>query len=71
VCGDKWGDGLAIEIYRNPDVQAAFPQDSRQGEGNTLGKVGFAYQNFGDYQQAINFHEQHLAIAREIGDRLS
>ncbi|MGJ3251911.1 MAG: tetratricopeptide repeat protein [Elainellaceae cyanobacterium] len=59
----------ALEIYREPEVQAAFPQESRQGEGNALGNLGIAYRNLGDYQQAIDLYEQYLAIAREIGDR--
>ncbi|MGB6016521.1 MAG: CHAT domain-containing tetratricopeptide repeat protein, partial [Nodosilinea sp.] len=28
-----------------------------------------AYNSLGDYRQVIDFYEQHLAIAREIGDR--
>ena len=59
----------ALELYRNPAVQAAFPQESRQGEGNALGNLGLAYYSLGQYQTAINFHEQSLAIAREIGNR--
>ena len=31
--------------------------------------MGIAYRNLGQYQQAIDFHQQHLAIAQEIGDR--
>ena len=28
-----------------------------------------AYASLGDARKAIEYHEQHLAIAREIGDR--
>ena len=35
----------------------------------TLGNLGAAYDSLGDYRQAITFHEQSLAIAREIGNR--
>ena len=59
----------ALEIYRSPDVQAALPQESRRWEGNTLGNLGTAYNDLGDYQQAIDFYEQRLTIARESGDR--
>ncbi|MGJ3251920.1 MAG: CHAT domain-containing protein [Elainellaceae cyanobacterium] len=59
----------ALEIYREPGIQAAFPQRSRQGEGVILGNLGAAYLGIGNYQQAIDFFEQRLAIAREIGDR--
>ncbi|WP_204154606.1 tetratricopeptide repeat protein [Leptolyngbya sp. CCY15150] len=58
----------ALDLYRDPAVQAAFPKESRQGEGFTLMGLGFAYSNLGQYERAIEFHEQHLAIARELGD---
>src|ERR671932_1279481 len=41
----------------------------RQGEGNALGSLGLAYRNLGDYAKAIEYHQQCLAIAREIKDR--
>ena len=28
-----------------------------------------AYDSLGDYQKAIEYHEKHLKIAKEIGDR--
>jgi tetratricopeptide (TPR) repeat protein len=31
--------------------------------------LGIAYKNLGQYQQAIEFYQQQLNIAREIGDR--
>jgi tetratricopeptide (TPR) repeat protein len=31
--------------------------------------LGRAYQSLGDYAKAIEYHEQHLAIAKEVGDR--
>jgi len=34
-----------------------------------LGNLGSAYLLLGQYQKAIEFHQQSLAIAREIGDR--
>ncbi|MBW4653748.1 MAG: CHAT domain-containing protein [Kaiparowitsia implicata GSE-PSE-MK54-09C] len=59
----------ALELYRDRVVQVAFPQESRQGEGNALGNLGIAYVDLGQYQEAIALYEQSLAIAREIGDR--
>ena len=41
-----------------------------RGEGNALGSLGNAYNSLGEYPRAIEFHEQRLAIAREIGNRL-
>ncbi|MGB3516852.1 MAG: CHAT domain-containing tetratricopeptide repeat protein [Elainellaceae cyanobacterium] len=60
----------ALKIYRDPRVQAFFPEASRRGEGNVLGSLGVPYANLGQYQVAIDFFEQSLAIAREINDRL-
>ena len=37
--------------------------------GRLLGTVGLAYADLGQAERAIGFYEQHLAIAREIGDR--
>ena len=36
-----------------------------------LGNLGFAYADLGDARKAIEYYEQQLAIAREIGDRRS
>ncbi|MDD4651114.1 MAG: tetratricopeptide repeat protein [Methanothrix sp.] len=44
-------------------------QCDRQGEGVNLGNLGIAYKNLGDARHAIEYYEQALAIAREIGDR--
>ncbi|WP_279605218.1 tetratricopeptide repeat protein [Aetokthonos hydrillicola] len=34
-----------------------------------MSNLGNAYYSLGRYQQAIQFHQQSLNIAREIGDR--
>ena len=31
--------------------------------------LGNAYRNLGDFNKAIEYHGQHLAIAKEVGDR--
>ncbi|MTJ10426.1 CHAT domain-containing protein, partial [Anabaena sp. UHCC 0204] len=36
------------------------------GESQSLGNLGIAYHRLGDYPTAINYHQQSLAIAREI-----
>ncbi|MEO1145380.1 MAG: CHAT domain-containing tetratricopeptide repeat protein [Cyanobacteria bacterium J06638_22] len=59
----------ALAIYQDPSVQAAFPQESRQGEGAALGNLGNAYLSLGQYPEAIALYEQVLVITREIGDR--
>jgi tetratricopeptide (TPR) repeat protein len=38
-------------------------------EGTTYGNLGNAYQSQGDYAKAIEYHTQHLSIAKEVGDR--
>jgi tetratricopeptide (TPR) repeat protein len=35
-----------------------------------LGNLGLAYDSLGQYERAIDFHQQSLAISREIKDRL-
>ena len=37
--------------------------------GAVLGTIGAAYAALGETRKAIGFYEQHLVIAREIGDR--
>ena len=39
------------------------------GEGAHLGNLGLAYADLGEVRRAIEYYEQALAIAREIGDR--
>jgi tetratricopeptide (TPR) repeat protein len=45
--------------------------NDRQGEANALGNLGNAWYSLGEPRRAIEFHEQVLAIAREMGDRRS
>ncbi len=52
----------ALKIYQS--IQ------NREGEANSLGNLGVAYYNLGDYKRAIDYHTQSLTIARTIGDRL-
>ena len=40
-----------------------------KGRRRCLGNLGIAYADLGDASKAIEYHEQALAIAREIGDR--
>ena len=41
----------------------------RQDEAKSLGNLGIAYNSLGQYERAIELHNQHRTIAREIGDR--
>jgi tetratricopeptide (TPR) repeat protein len=38
-------------------------------EGGDLGNLGNVYADLGENRRAIQFYEQRLQIAREIGDR--
>ncbi|MFH7245859.1 MAG: tetratricopeptide repeat protein, partial [Spirulina sp.] len=59
----------ALEIYRHPDVQTAFPDESRQSEGVTLNDLGTISHAFGRYEQALRYFTDALAILQEVGDR--
>ena len=43
--------------------------DGRAGEGRAYGNLGTAYGSHGDSAKAIEYYTQHLAIAKEVGDR--
>jgi hypothetical protein len=38
-------------------------------EGLAYGNLGIAYQSQGDYAKTFEHLKQHLAIAKEVGDR--
>ena len=38
------------------------------GEGRAYGSLGNAYHSLGDFQKAIEYHERHLKISKEVGD---
>ena len=39
------------------------------GEGKEYGNLGSAYGSQGDFSKSIDHHGQHLAIAKEVGNR--
>ena len=41
----------------------------RAGEGSAYGNLGNACQSLGDFQKAIEYHERHLKILKEVGER--
>lgn len=43
----------------------------RAGEAQALGNLGSAHYDTGEYNKAIEFYQQRLAIALEIGDPMS
>jgi tetratricopeptide (TPR) repeat protein len=62
-------EGLQVlEPFLAESVQRAMTPDR---VGRLLGTVGSAYYRLGEVERAIGYYEQHLVIAREIGDRRS
>jgi tetratricopeptide (TPR) repeat protein len=61
---------LKVEIY-GQFVQEWQPQDEDESWKllASLSSLGNAYDSLGEYQQAIDYHQQHLTISREIGSR--
>jgi CHAT domain-containing protein/Tfp pilus assembly protein PilF len=59
----------ALELYRDAEVQRAFPDESRRGEANTLTGLGEISRSLGQYPQALEYHEAALALQRAIPDR--
>ena len=60
-----WEESLSL--FRADNARASFFKESRQGESNTLGGLGSVYIVLGEYDRAIDFHQQQLGIAQEIG----
>jgi tetratricopeptide (TPR) repeat protein len=62
-----------VRRERIPQLEALAEAGKRLGrkdaQGMALGNLGLAYNNLGEYQRAIDYHEQSLAVKREIGDR--
>ena len=51
-------------------LEKAIEVSDRVGEGSAYGNLGNAYQSLGDFRKAIEYHEKHLEIAIEVGDRV-
>ena len=56
-------EGAALALAR--DVRVADPRMA----GAILSALGNGHYSMGDFSQAIAYHTQHLAIAKEVGDR--
>ena len=70
---DRWGNYTTIvELYEKllPERFDDEPKITNiQTHGAILGNLGNAYSDLGQVERAIEYYEQALAIAREIGDR--
>ncbi len=59
-----------VDLYGQLHRQWQPTQAEKLNFGHVCGTLGDAYQwSLGQYQQAIDYHQQHLMIAREIGVR--
>jgi tetratricopeptide (TPR) repeat protein len=70
---DRWGNYTTIvELYENllPErVDKERRLTSVQTHGAVLGNLGNAYYALGEVERAVEYYEQALVIAKEIGDR--
>ena len=70
----RFGEALrfcqqALQIYRQPLLQQAFPQHTAYGEGTTLHNLGEIYRRQGDSRSALQYFQQSLQVSRRVGDR--
>ena len=61
----QWEEALAL--FRSDTLQNILPQDSHQGESNSLNNLGLVYYSLGQYSRAIDFYQQSLDIDQENG----
>ncbi len=71
---DLWGNPRTlIEIYEKLLPGNHFKDEpilkDKQAHGAVLGNMGNAYSHLGEPRKAIEYYEQGLRIAKEIGDR--
>ena len=56
-----------LELYSQLHRDWQPTTEERQGYGAVYNNLGLAYHLLGQYQEALNFYQQSLAIEREIG----
>jgi len=60
----------AMDLFRQ--AESAFANSgAKHNYGICLANIGNVYYKQGDYASAVNYYERALAIAREIGDKIS
>ena len=60
---------ILADLYSQLNTDWQPTPEQRQDYAAVCNNLGSAYQSLGQYQRAINFHQQSLEIEREIGDR--
>ena len=64
-----WSYYRELIALQSNSLTIAREMNDRRGEGVALKSLGNAYDNLGQYEQAIDHYQQYLTIAQEIGDR--
>jgi|GEM_PF-156122 len=59
----------ALSLFRDPAVQAAYPENSRSFEGAVLNNIGEAYTSLADRTAALTHYQQALAIYQSLEDQ--
>jgi len=62
------GPKAALPLFETA-LQVARAAGDRRGEAIVLGQIGVCHKNLGDYERAMRFHEQSLALKRTLDDR--
>nr|XP_058945352.1 tetratricopeptide repeat protein 28-like [Pocillopora verrucosa] len=63
--------GLTIENNNKSLLQLMRRSNAelKAGEGASYGNLGNAYDSLGEFKTAIKYHQRHLEIAKEVGDK--
>jgi tetratricopeptide (TPR) repeat protein len=60
---------LELNLQLLEKWQLLLPSEEQAVLTGVWNRLGNAYDSLGQYQRAIDFHQQHLEISRKIGDR--
>jgi CHAT domain-containing protein/tetratricopeptide (TPR) repeat protein len=59
----------ALSLLQSEAVRTNFPDISRREEARTLANIGNTYDALGNYEQAVDFQRQAIALRRQTGDQ--
>ena len=66
---ESWQKALDIFTQIGNLAEGEIRRAARKGEAASYSNLGLAYESLGDYQKALFYYKQSLAIFTEIGDR--
>nr|XP_058951387.1 tetratricopeptide repeat protein 28-like [Pocillopora verrucosa] len=58
-----------INTFRRDSSAHNGSNGDKAGEGRSYGNLGNAYCSLGQFKTAIQYHQRHLEIAKEVGDK--